>query len=97
MIDFRSDTLTKPSKEMLTVMMSAAVGDDVFSEDPTINALEEKLATLFGKEAGLFCPSGTMCNQIAVKVHTQPGDEVICSKLSHIYLYEGLIVIHNPL
>jgi len=89
MIDFRSDTFTKPTKQMLEVMMNAQVGDDVFMEDPTVNELEKKAAQLFGKEAALFCPSGTMCNQIAIKVHTQPGDEVICSKLAHVYQYEG--------
>lgn len=89
MIDLRSDTVTKPTKEMLEAMMSAKVGDDVFIEDPTINELENKMANLFGMEAGLFCASGTMTNQIAIKVHTQPGDEVICDKLSHIYQYEA--------
>ena len=89
MIDLRSDTVTKPSKDMLAAMMTAQVGDDVFVEDPTINALEDMLANMFGMEAGLFCASGTMSNQIAIKVHTQPGDEVICDKLSHIYQYEA--------
>ena len=89
MIDLRSDTVTKPGKEMLEAMMSAQVGDDVFKEDPTINALELKAASLFGMEAALFCASGTMTNQIAINVHTRPGDEVICDKLAHIYLYEG--------
>ncbi|MEI6184586.1 MAG: GntG family PLP-dependent aldolase [Bacteroidota bacterium] len=89
MIDLRSDTVTKPTPEMLNAMMAAKVGDDVFIEDPSINALEEKVAAIFGMEAGLFCPSGTMTNQIAIKVHTQPGDEVICDKLSHIYQYEA--------
>ena len=89
MIDFRSDTVTSPTKEMLQAMMQAKTGDDVFGEDPTVNALEQKAATLFGMEAALFCPSGTMTNQIAIKVHTQPGDEVICDRLSHIYQYEG--------
>ncbi|MBS1637211.1 MAG: aminotransferase class I/II-fold pyridoxal phosphate-dependent enzyme [Bacteroidetes bacterium] len=88
-IDLRSDTVTKPTKGMLDAMFSARVGDDVFNEDPTVIALEEKAARLFGKEAGLFCPSGTMTNQIAIKVHTQPGDEVICDVHSHIYNYEG--------
>ncbi len=88
MIDLRSDTVTKPSKEMLAAMMTAAVGDDVFGEDPTVIELQEKLAAMFGMEAGLFCPSGTMCNQIAMKVHTQPMDEIISDKLSHIYYYE---------
>lgn len=89
MIDLRSDTFTKPSPEMLESMFSAEVGDDVFSEDPTVNKLEAMAAEMFGKEAGLFCPSGTMTNQIAIKCHTQPGDEVICEKLSHVYIYEG--------
>lgn len=74
---------------MLTAMHDASVGDDVFGEDPTINALEEKISTMFGMEAAMYCPSGTMTNQIAIKCHTQPGDEVICDKLSHIYQYEG--------
>lgn len=95
MIDLRSDTVTKPGKEMLDAMMSAAVGDDVFNEDPTVIELEEKLAGMFGQEAGLFCPSGTMTNQIAIKVHTQPGDEVICDVHSHIYNYEGGGVSRN--
>ncbi len=89
LIDFRSDTVTKPSSGMLNAMMNAPLGDDVFSEDPTINNLEEKAAELFGMETGLFCPSGTMTNQIAIKMHTQPGDEVICDFLSHVYQYEG--------
>jgi threonine aldolase len=88
MIDLRSDTVTKPSKPMLEAMMSANVGDDVFSEDPTVKALEEHCAELFGMEAGLFCPSGTMSNQIAVKAQTQPLDEIICDQLCHIYNYE---------
>lgn len=89
MIDFRSDTVTKPSKEMVEAMLLAPVGDDVFGEDPSVNQLERFAAEMFGKEAALFCPSGTMTNQIAIKVHTQPGDEVICDNLSHIYQYEG--------
>ncbi len=89
MIDFRSDTVTHPSKLMLEAMMHAQIGDDVFGEDPSINQLESMSANLFGMEAALFCPSGTMSNQIAIKCHVQPGDEVICDKLSHIYLYEG--------
>ncbi|MCX6311336.1 MAG: aminotransferase class I/II-fold pyridoxal phosphate-dependent enzyme [Bacteroidetes bacterium] len=89
MIDLRSDTVTKPSPAMLDAMFHAQVGDDVFKEDPTVNALEEKTAKLFGHEAGLFCPSGTMTNQIAIKVHTQPGDEVLCDVTAHIYNYEG--------
>lgn len=89
MIDFRSDTVTKPSKAMLDAMMTAPVGDDVFGEDPTINALENLIAEMFAMEAALFCPSGTMTNQIAIKAHTQPGDEIICDALSHVYQYEG--------
>ena len=89
MIDFRSDTVTLPTPAMLAYMQAAPVGDDVFGEDPSINALEAKTATLFGMEAGLFCPSGTMTNQLAIKTHTQAGDEVICEELSHIYQYEG--------
>ena len=88
-IDLRSDTVTKPSKAMLKAMFSAEVGDDVFAEEPTVIALEEKAARLFGKEKALFCPSGTMTNQIAIKVHTQPGDEVLCDTTAHIYNYEG--------
>ena len=88
-VDLRSDTLTKPTPEMMEAMMTAEVGDDVFGEDPSINALQEKMAAMFGMEAALFVPSGTMANQIAIKVHTQPGDEVICDQLSHIYNYEG--------
>lgn len=88
-IDLRSDTVTKPTKGMYDAMMSAEVGDDVFSEDPTVLALEEKVAKLFNKEVALFCPSGTMTNQIAIKCHTQPGDELICDVNSHIYNYEG--------
>src|SRR6478736_5682952 len=89
LIDLRSDTVTKPTKEMMQSMMAAEVGDDVYGEDPSINALKEFAAELFGKEAALFCPSGTMTNQIAIKVHTQPGDELICEVNSHIYNYEG--------
>lgn len=88
-IDLRSDTVTKPTKGMLEAMMNAQVGDDVFGEEPTVIALEEKTAKLFGKEAGLFCPSGTMTNQIAIKAHTQPGDELLCDTTAHIYNYEG--------
>lgn len=88
-IELRSDTFTKPTPAMLNYMFKAEVGDDVFAEDPTINALEEKAALLFGMEAGLFCPSGTMTNQIAIAVHCGPGDEVICHRLCHIYNYEG--------
>lgn len=89
MINLISDTVTKPTPSMLQAMMAAPVGDDVFGQDPTINNLEAKVAEMFGKEAAVFCPSGTMTNQIALKVHTQPLDEVICDELSHIYQYEA--------
>jgi len=87
--DYRSDTVTRPTPAMLEAMFHAKVGDDVFEDDPTIHELEEKGASMFGKEAALFCTSGTMTNQIAIKVHTQPGDEVICDKNAHIYSHEG--------
>ena len=89
MIDYRSDTVTKPSQEMREFMCNATVGDDVFQEDPTVNELEEFTANYFGKEAALFCSSGTQTNQIAINVHVQPGGEVICHEESHIYKYEG--------
>ncbi|MBD0289238.1 MAG: aminotransferase class I/II-fold pyridoxal phosphate-dependent enzyme [Flavisolibacter sp.] len=88
-IDYRSDTVTKPSPEMHKVMMEAPVGDDVFGEDPSVNELEQLSALMFGMEAALYCPSGTMTNQIAIKCHTQPGDEVVCDVTSHVYQYEG--------
>ena len=88
-IDLRSDTVTKPTPGMLQAMMQAPVGDDVFGEDPSVNQLESMAAKLFGMEAALYCPTGTMSNQIAIKVHTQPGDEVICEKNAHVYIYEG--------
>ncbi|MDH5399346.1 MAG: beta-eliminating lyase-related protein [Cyclobacteriaceae bacterium] len=87
--DLRSDTLTKPTPEMREYMMDAAVGDDVFGEDPSVKALEKKCADLFGKESALFCPSGTMTNQIAMNILTRPYDEVICYEGAHIYKYEG--------
>ena len=89
MIDLRSDTVTQPCEEMRYAMANAAVGDDVFKEDPTVLALEAYGAKLFGKEAALFCSSGTQTNQIAINVHVQPGGEVICHEESHIYKYEG--------
>lgn len=89
MIDLRSDTVTKPSPEMMEIMRMAPLGDDVFGEDPTVNKLQSFAAEMFGMEAALFCPSGTMTNQIAIKAHTQPGDELICDAASHIYNYEG--------
>jgi threonine aldolase len=88
-VDFRSDTVTQPCEEMLKAMMMAKVGDDVLGDDPTVIKLEERAAELFGHEAALFCPSGTMTNQIAIKVHTNAPGEVICSNLAHIYRYEG--------
>ncbi|SFG91550.1 threonine aldolase family protein [Pedobacter insulae] len=96
-IDFRSDTVTKPTAEMLEAMMGAKVGDDVFGEDETVNALEEKLAALFNMEAAMFCPSGTMSNQIAIKCYTQPMDEVICDQTAHVYRYEGGGIAYNSL
>lgn len=96
-VELRSDTFTKPTKAMLEAMMSAQVGDDVFGEDEVVNTLETKVATLFGMEAALFCPSGTMTNQLAIRVHCQPGDEVICEALSHVYIYEGGGIAVNAL
>jgi threonine aldolase len=89
LVDYRSDTVTKPTAGMMDAMMNAKVGDDVFGEDPSINELEALAANMFGMEASLFCPSGTMTNQIAIKCHTQPGDEVICDESAHVYQYEG--------
>ena len=89
MIDLRSDTLTLPSQEMKDAMLTAPLGDDVFEEDPTVIKLENMGASIFGKEAALFCPSGTMTNQIAINIHSLPGDELICSRESHVYNYEG--------
>ena len=88
-INLISDTVTKPSHGMLEAMMSAEVGDDVFMADPSVNLLEEKTAALFGKEAALFFPSGTMANQTAIKLQTQPGEQLICDKYAHVYNYEG--------
>ena len=95
MIDLRSDTLTLPSKEMKEKMFSSQLGDDVFGEDPTVNLLEKQAAELFGMESAIFCSSGTMTNQIAINVHVRPGDEVICSRESHIYNYEGGGIARN--
>jgi threonine aldolase len=96
MIDVRSDTVTRPTPGMLQAMMQARVGDDVYGEDETVEALQTKAAALFGMEAALFCPTGTMSNQIGIKVNTQPGDEVICSRLAHIYSHEGGgIAVHS--
>lgn len=88
-IDLISDTVTKPTKEMLAAMMDAKVGDDVFMSDPTVNKLQDKVAKMFGKEDALFFPSGTMANQTAIKLHTQPGDKLFCDKYAHIYNYES--------
>lgn len=96
-IDLRSDTITRPTPGMLDAMMSAEVGDDVFGEDPTVARLETKAAAMLGFEAGIFCPSGTMTNQIAIRTLTQPQDEVICDKRSHIYLYEGGGIASNSM
>ncbi len=89
MIDLRSDTITQPTPEMREAMATAPVGDDVFGEDPTVNALEEQVAELLGKEAAVYMPTGTMTNQVSVRTHTQPGDEVFMAGNAHIYHYEG--------
>ena len=89
MIDLKSDTVTKPTPAMLEAIMSADVGDDVYKEDPTVNLLEKRLAELFGKEMALFFPTGSMANQAAIKLHTQPGEQLICDKWAHVYNYEG--------
>ena len=96
-IDLRSDTLTQPTAGMRDAMFAAPLGDDVFGEDPTVNALETKIAAQFGMEAGLFCPSGTMTNQIAIRLHTGPQKEVICHQYYHIYLYEGGGIMANSM
>ena len=88
-INLISDTVTKPTEGMLQTMMTAEVGDDVFKQDPTVNELEAKAAKMFGMEAALFFPSGTMANQTAIKLHTQPGDQMICDKWAHVYNFEG--------
>jgi threonine aldolase len=95
MIDLRSDTVTRPTEAMLKAMVAAPTGDDVYAEDPTVNRLQDVLAERFGHEAGLFCPSGTMANQIAINVHVSPGDEVVCHRLSHVYNYEGGGIARN--
>ena len=88
-IDLRSDTVTKPTQGMIDAMASASLGDDVYAEDPTVNALQRRLAAMFGKEKALFFPTGTMTNQAAIKLHTQPGEQLICDKYAHVYNYEG--------
>lgn len=97
MIDLRSDTVTRPTQAMKEAMMAAEVGDDVFDADPTVNAFQDRIAAMFGMEAGLYCPSGTMTNQIALRVLTVPQDEVICDKNSHIFLYEGGGMMYNSM
>ena len=89
LIDLRSDTVTQPTPAMRTAIANAQVGDDVYGDDPTVNALEAYVADLLGKEAAVFMPSGTMTNQIALRVHTEPGDEVILESQAHIYYYES--------
>src|ERR671935_2583082 len=88
-IDLRSDTVTRPTAGMRAAMAAAEVGDDVFGDDPTVNRLQERVAALLGKEAALFVPSGTMSNQICVRAHTQPGDELLCESTCHIYNNEA--------
>lgn len=88
-INLISDIVTKPTKGMLSAMMSAQVGDDVFKTDPTVNKLQVKMAKMFGMEDALFFPSGTMANQTAIKLHTQPGDRMFCDKWAHVYNFEG--------
>jgi len=88
-IDLRSDTVTRPTKEMLQAIITAKVGDDVYKEDPSVNELEEKLAKMFGKDQALFFPTGSMANQAAIKLHTQPAEQLICDKWAHVYNYEG--------
>ncbi len=93
-IDLRSDTVTRPTPEMRRAMAEAEVGDDVYGEDPTINRLEQRAAEIFGREAAIFVPSGTMGNQIAIKVHTKPGQEVICEERGHIFKFEMAMLSH---
>ena len=93
-VDLRSDTVTKPSPEMRRAMMEAEVGDDVYGEDPTINRLEQRAAEIFGREASIFVPTGTMGNQVAVKIHTKPGQEIICEERAHVWNYEMAMIAH---
>ena len=95
MIDLRSDTVTRPTPAMLAAMQAAPVGDDVYGEDPTVRRLEETLAARFGTEAGLFCPSGTMTNQLAIMAHCAPVSEVICEATAHVYLWEVGGIMHH--
>ncbi|MDQ7918651.1 GntG family PLP-dependent aldolase [Mesonia sp. MT50] len=89
MIDLKSDTITRPTPGMMKAIVEAKVGDDVYKEDPTVNLLEERLAKMFGKEKALFFPTGSMANQAAIKLHTQPSEQLICDKWAHVYNYEG--------
>src|SRR6185369_910750 len=93
-IDLRSDTVTKPSLEMRRAMFEAEVGDDVYGEDPTVNLLEKRAAAIFGREAALFVPSGTMGNQIAIKLHTHHGQEIVCHERAHVFEYEMAMMAH---
>src|SRR5215467_8783650 len=93
-IDLRSDTVTKPTPEMRRAMAEAEVGDDVYGEDPTVNRLEQRAAQIFAREAAIFVPSGTMGNQIAIKIHTGPGQEIICEERAHIFNYEMAMLAH---
>jgi threonine aldolase len=93
-VDLRSDTVTRPTPEMRQAMANAEVGDDVYGEDPTVNRLEQRAAEIFGREAALFVPTGTMGNAAAIKVHTRPGQEVICEERGHIYNYEMAMLAH---
>lgn len=95
MIDLRSDTVTKPTSGMLDYMVNAEVGDDVYKEDPSVNKLEEYMAALFGMDAALYFPTGTMANQAAIKLLTQPGEQLICDKWAHVYNFEGGGVAFN--
>ena len=97
MIDLRSDTITKPCDKMLKAMINANVGDDVYGEDPTVIELEQTIAKYFGMEKAMFFPSGTMANQTAIKIHTNPGDQVITHKYSHVYNYEAVSYTHLTL
>src|ERR1700689_2339702 len=92
MIDLRSDTVTRPTAKMRAAMAAAEVGDDVYGEDPTVNRLEARAAEVFGREAALFVPTGSMGNQIAIKLHTQPGHEVVCEARAHIFDWEMAMV-----
>ncbi|MGZ4822841.1 MAG: threonine aldolase family protein, partial [Terriglobales bacterium] len=93
-VDLRSDTVTKPTPEMRRAMAEAEVGDDVYGEDPTINRLEQRAAEIFGREGAIFVPSGTMGNTVAIKIHTRPGQEVICDERGHVFNYEMAMMAH---